>query len=205
MMFNQILTYAQNAILGVMIAGVLVLGFCTNTPMPAFGYATASLEEQFESMRPKGDLYSPIEEAPDLDDILGPIIKYLPDGSSFHIMRQPQLLKPDNPITRCTGNVLYEKAWILAIRLMPDGTAHVYIDTNKDGKRDIVATFFPKNESDYADKYLVDLDYDGAYDAIYLDEGHTGKCDNIKPQGGEQPETPITPGPNYDSSPEAEI
>jgi len=145
--YMPVFSYLQNTLLAFIIAGLLFVGFCTNTPVPAFGYATASLEEQFESMRPKGELYSPIEEAPDLDDILGPIIKYLPDGSTFHIMRQPRLLKSDDPITRCTGNVLYEKAWILAIRLMLDGTAHVYIDTNKDKKRDIVATFFPENDT----------------------------------------------------------
>ncbi len=189
-MLSAAYSYFETTILVGLVVGLLSLGFCT--------------DELSWAERGKGDLYAP-NKMPNFDNILGPIVKRLPDGSVLYIERQPYLLPDFNPITRCTGNVLYEKAWLLATRDMPDGSVYAYIDTNKDGIRDIVIVWFPDNDGEYGDEYHVDLDYNGSPDMIYTDLGGTGDCDNIKPKDGEQPDEPITPGENFDSAPEAEI
>lgn len=130
----------------------------------------------------------------------------LEDGTTFYKYLQPAEIREDHPLIRCTSNVLYKKAWLLAVYERPNGYVLAAVDTNRDGKKDVQFVFYPTNkELMYPDEYMVDLNYDGQPDAVYLDEGATGKCENIKPAGSEQPDVPVVPGHEYNSPPEAII
>jgi len=106
----------------------------------------------------------------------------LSDGTKYVRYVQPVELHPDQPILRCKENIPYHYAAVLAILETSDALLHVYIDTNKDGVKDIEAVFFADNtETIYPDIYVVDYNYDGIPDLTFSDEGHTGECDNIVP------------------------
>lgn len=129
----------------------------------------------------------------------------LPDGTLVQRLLSPQRMKEDQPLIRCSKNVLYKEAWVLALYMHPDGTVTVDIDTNGDNRKDVEAVFRPDNDiATYPDRYIVDLNYDGEPDRAYVDPGHTGDCDNIVPEDTMQhDEEPAIP--NYDSPRKGEI
>lgn len=88
-------------------------------------------------------------------------------------------------IVKCEQNIKYSQAVKVGEDLIVDSTGLYaeHYDTNGDGKFDIVAL----SQTDLADKghrrnpvfWIVDLDLDGAPDAIYIDKVGKGRCEDI--------------------------
>jgi hypothetical protein len=88
-------------------------------------------------------------------------------------------------IVKCKGNIKYSKAVKVGVDeiLATNGLYAEHYDTNGDGKFDIITL----SHTDLADKrhrvnpvfWIVDKDYDGIPDAIYIDKKGLGKCTDI--------------------------
>jgi len=94
-------------------------------------------------------------------------------------------------IIACTNNLVVKQAKLLSEDALPNGLYVERYDTNADGKTDIVALSTilsakwiapDKVEITHAAHptfYLVDKDYDEEPDAVYVDKGAGGHCDDI--------------------------
>jgi len=88
-------------------------------------------------------------------------------------------------IVNCKGNILYKEAVKVAddVLLDPTGFLAEHYDTNEDGKVDVVA--FSTAIGTRGDHrvnpvyWMVDLDFDGKPDAVYIDKKGLGKCTDI--------------------------
>ena len=88
-------------------------------------------------------------------------------------------------IVNCKGNILYKEA----VKIGPDqilitsGMYAEHYDTNGDGKFDVVAlsTAIGANGDHRVNPvfWMVDLDFDGKPDAVYVDKNGLGKCSDI--------------------------
>lgn len=81
-------------------------------------------------------------------------------------------------ITECENNIPYEKAEVLGTdNYFNTGMTAVDIDTNGDGQVDVTALF--NTDEGPALFWIVDKDYDGFADAVYIDPHGEGDCDHI--------------------------
>lgn len=96
----------------------------------------------------------------------------------------------DGEILKCDWNKNISKVEKLAEHINPNGTLSEAYDRNGDGNVDIEAIshmLAAKQEngivviehSEHPFLYVVDLDYDGQPDAVYVDKSGVGKCQDI--------------------------
>lgn len=88
-------------------------------------------------------------------------------------------------IVQCKGNIKYSKA----VKVKPDaivvgtGLYAEHYDTNDDGEFDVVTLSHTElgvnNHRSNPVFWIVDLDFDGTPDAIYIDKQGLGKCEDI--------------------------
>ena len=88
-------------------------------------------------------------------------------------------------IVQCKGNIKYSKAEKIGLDAIIEGTGLYaeHYDTNGDGKWDVIAL----SHTDLGTKghrtnpvfWLVDSDYDGIPDALYIDKQGLGNCKDI--------------------------
>lgn len=96
----------------------------------------------------------------------------------------------DTEILQCSKNLKVEKVEKIAENINPNGTLSEAYDRNGDGKIDIEAISHMSatkletgaivfEHAEHPFLYVVDLDFDGQPDAVYVDKSGVGKCDDI--------------------------
>jgi hypothetical protein len=99
-------------------------------------------------------------------------------------------LAHDTEILQCDRNLKVESVKKLDERINPNGTVSEAYDRNGDGNIDIEAvSHIIASRQDggavvydhvpHPFLYIVDLDYDGVPDAVYVDKSGEGRCDDI--------------------------
>lgn len=88
-------------------------------------------------------------------------------------------------IVQCKGNILYKEAKKVDqdALLSSNGLYAEHYDTNGDGKFDVLTLSYTdlsdKQHNAYPVFWIVDLDFDGEPDAVYIDKKGLGKCSDI--------------------------
>lgn len=102
---------------------------------------------------------------------------------------QPAMAHP-HAILKCGKNIKYAYAALINEGVDENGLYRERYDTNRDGKSDVAALSHVRYASKDGDVvqyvhatdpifYLVDLDFDGSVDRVYIDKGPGGNCDDI--------------------------
>ena len=92
----------------------------------------------------------------------------------------------DGEIIHCDRNLKIKAVKKLGERVNPNGTVSEAYDRNRDGQPDIEAISHIKSmdgkkviHDPHPFLYVVDLDFDGVPDAVYIDKSGIGNCDDI--------------------------
>lgn len=90
----------------------------------------------------------------------------------------------DTEILQCSKNLKVEKVEKITENINPNGTLSEAYDRNGDGKIDIEAISHMSatkvfEHAEHPFLYVVDLDFDGQPDAVYVDKSGIGKCEDI--------------------------
>ncbi len=96
----------------------------------------------------------------------------------------------DTEIIQCDKNLKVNKVKKIAENVNPNGTLSEAYDRNADGKVDIEAISHSLSikkddgsveiiHAEHPFLYVVDLDYDGEPDAVYVDKSGAGRCEDI--------------------------
>lgn len=96
----------------------------------------------------------------------------------------------DTEILQCSKNLKVEQVKKLAENINPNGTLSEAYDRNDDGRIDIEAISHMSatglesgvmifEHAEHPFLYVVDLDFDGIPDAVYVDKSGVGRCDDI--------------------------
>jgi hypothetical protein len=100
------------------------------------------------------------------------------------------VLAHDTEILQCDRNLKVESVKKLDERINPNGTVSEAYDRNGDGRIDIEAVSYiiasrqdggavVYDHAPHPFLYIVDLDYDGVPDAVYVDKSGVGRCEDI--------------------------
>jgi hypothetical protein len=86
-------------------------------------------------------------------------------------------------ITQCKGNIVYKKAERIGKPYVVESNGLIAedYDTNGDKRTDVIALSHPDGAShkEHPVFWIVDLDFDGEPDAVYIDKYGLGKCTDI--------------------------
>lgn len=86
-------------------------------------------------------------------------------------------------ITDCKGNIVYKQAKLMkpAYVVESNGLIAEEYDTNNDKQTDVIALSHPQGTGHNQNPifWIVDLDFDGDAEAIYVDKNGLGKCTDI--------------------------
>lgn len=97
----------------------------------------------------------------------------MPDRSEAH----------SKEITQCRENIVYQKADLVAGPILLDsGLVVEAYDTNGDKKPDVVVFSHFKGDGTHSEHpifWMVDIDFDGVEDAVYIDKRGLGVCTDI--------------------------